>query len=936
MDSKKPLYKYKTLWVLSLFLLYSALGFFAVPYFIKKEVTKYFSNELNSQIEITKVKFNPFIISTDLENVKVTDVDSTLWLKAENIHVNVNLWNTLINHLSFDKVHLNNPHYYLYIDESVASQIKYPKLNPTQDNETNEELLLDIDLININKGAINFNSQSTNKQVNLNLREILFHHDSFTTLDNNNLFSLSFITIEDEKATIDGRFNLIQSSYDIKWSIDSFQTATLFHLVGDDNDSLNGFTNQSGVINANGTVKSIEKSELPEIKISNINISDFSNKTTNADQLMVSFPNLATKNIDIDLNNENIIIDHINSEKSKISISFDENYEPIFEISEEDNTGEENTQWNYTINSISANNTLLNINKYQNNNASSSSNKINIESLDIQNLTSLENQTTDITFNSIIDSQGIVNFVSKMKQNPFELDNTIKFKELNINKWQAWVPKDILIEISSGLLTLEQELTYKNNEFISDGWFVFNDLSLMDNNKQPFFSIGQLDLKNSTIDSSKKTISLGSIILDKAQGELIVSEDKQLNVSNIVPTSTTQQGQEPPEKDDWVIDIKEVELIDAQTSLTDKSIKPNYHTELSKVNGTIKGLSSENLSKADVNLSGLLDTYGKLKVDGQINPLSENAFTDISINIENLSLQNFSSYSGQFLGFPISRGKVDFKLDYKLNQNLLKGINDLTFKQLKFGDKTPSKDAVNLPLKLAVGLLTDGKGIMKINLPVSGNIDDPEFSYGGIVFKAFFKLITGIVASPFKLLGKLVPGGADLDLSGIQFQAGTTELEQQELAKLDAMKKILKQRPRIILELNGVVNTINDTKAIQLQQLLSLLDLQEKPEFTVEYKTEPLKNLFLTTIGEENWQQLVTNATTEGVINNQLLAENAWKELLAVQNTDGKLSLLAKDRALYIQSQLIENYEVSVDKIFIKPNEMSDELYPQVKFGVGQ
>jgi len=934
MDSKKPLYKYKTLWVLSLFLLYSALGFFAVPYFIKKQATKYFSNELNSQIEIGKVKFNPFSISTDLESIKVTDVDSTLWLKAENIHVNVNLWNTLINHLSFDKVHLNNPHYYLYMDDSVASRIKYPKLKPTQNNETNDDILLDIDLININKGAINFNSQSTKKQVNLNLREILFHHDSFTTLDNNNLFSLSFITVKDEKANIDGRFNLIQSSYEIKWSIDSFQTATLFHIIGDDNDSLNGFTNQSGVINANGTVKSLEKNELPEIKISNININDFSNKTINDDQLMLSLPNLSTNNIDIDLNNENITIEKVNLEKSNIAISFDESFAPIIDKNEEEMTGEQNTQWNYSINSISANNTLLTINKYQNNNASS--NNIDIESLNIENLSSLENQTTDIAFNSIIDTQGTVNIVSKMKQNPFELDNTIKFKELNINKWQAWVPKDILIEISSGLLTLEQELTYKNNEFRSDGWFVFNDLSLMDNNKQPFFSIGQLDLKNSTIDSSKKTISLGSIILDKAEGELIVSEDKQLNVSNIVSTSTTQQGQEPPEKDDWVIDIKEVELIDAQTSLTDKSIKPNYHTELSKVNGTIKGLSSENLSKADVNLSGLLDTYGKLKVDGQINPLSENAFTDISINIENLSLQNFSSYSGQFLGFPISRGKVDFKLDYKLNQNLLKGINDLTFKQLKFGDKTPSKDAVNLPLKLAVGLLTDGKGIMKINLPVSGNINDPEFSYGGIVFKAFFKLITGIVASPFKLLGKLVPGGADLDLSGIQFHAGTTELEQQELAKLDAMKKILKQRPGIILELNGVVNTINDTKAIKLQQLLSLLDLQEKPEFTVEYKTEPLKNLYLTIIGEEKWQQLVTNATTEGVINNQLLADNAWKELFAFQNTDGKLSLLAKDRALYIQSQLIENYEVSVDKIFIKPNEMSDELYPQVKFGVGQ
>ncbi|MFK8012816.1 MAG: hypothetical protein AB8B80_12305, partial [Marinicellaceae bacterium] len=181
-----------------------------------------------------------------------------------------------------------------------------------------------------------------------------------------------------------------------------------------------------------------------------------------------------------------------------------------------------------------------------------------------------------------------------------------------------------------------------------------------------------------------------------------------------------------------------------------------------------------------------------------------------------------------------------------------------------------------------------------------------------------------------------VPGGADLDLSGIQFQAGGIELQDQEIVKLEAMKKILNQRPGILLELSGVVNTANDSKALKLKQLLTQLNLEEKPIFTEDYSIESIKAFYLQNFSEENWQQLLSDATQDEVVKIVMLAESVWKKLLESQNIDGQLNQLAKDRALYIQSQLIENYTVSEDKIFIKPNQLSDELYPQVKFGVGQ
>lgn len=933
MDSKKPIYKSKIFWVLFLFLLYSALGFFAVPYFIKKNLTEIVINDLNSSLIIDDISFNPYTISTDITNIKITDNDSTLWFSSDKIHANINLTDTIINHLSLSKVHVTNPFYLLSLD--ATQLIQYPRLNDSTESEEDSDFLISVEAIDIDKGSIQLNNQTDVKKLDINIKQIIFHHDAFTTLNQDSIFDLSFITDNNDKTTLKGSINLPKSSFDVQWTADNWTTETLFNVLGNQQDKLFGFKNKSGTIKANGNIKYLgETDKLPEVSMASFKLSDFKNETSDNKQLSYSVPLLEVNNTVIDLNNQSISIENVITEAVDLSVSFDKNNILIF--NNIDNTqapeNEQNNEWIYTINTINTNNSVLNLNKVKNNNLNS--NVLAFELIKITNLTNLENQITNIVLNSKIDSEGLVEINSKLELKPFELTNSITVVGINLSKWQAWVPDDIKLEIASGLLESEQELIYKDNNIISNGWFKFNDIELKDQNKQPFFSVNQLDLKQTTIDSLSETISISSIVLDSAQGEIIVSEDQQLNINNIVPTTASDQM--PIEENEWIIDIKEIELIDAQTSLTDKSIKPNYQTELSKINGKVKGLSSNNLSKADVNLSGLLDTYGKLKIDGQINPLSDIAYTDISINIENLDLQNFSSYSSQFLGFPITRGKVDFDLNYKLNENLLKGINKLTFKQLKFGDKTPSKDAINLPLKLAVGLLTDGKGIMKINLPVSGNVNDPEFSYGGIVFKAFFKLITGIVASPFKLLGKLIPGGADLDLSGIQFQAGTIELQQQEQAKLEAMKKILKQRPGILLELSGVVNTINDARALQLLQLLTLLNLPEKPVFASDYSIQSLKTLYISTFGDESWQQLIANATKDEILNNEILANNTWDALLQHQNTDGKLTILAKDRAQYIQSQLIENYSVSEDKIFIKPNEMSEELYPQVKFGVGQ
>ncbi|VAW42391.1 hypothetical protein MNBD_GAMMA01-821, partial [hydrothermal vent metagenome] len=889
MDSKKPIYKSIPFWALVLLTLYSTLGFFAVPYFIKKELTAIINHDLNSQLSVDKISFNPFTITTNISGIKITDMDSTTWFSADKIHTNLHLWVSLFNRVALAKVQLYNPYYNLVtekINDSVA--LKYPHI--ISNNTANDtDFLLDIDVIDIFAGSVDYNDQSAAKHFNLNIKKIIFNHQAFTTTDKDTKFNLSFITANNDETKLAGTFNFAKQSIDANWELNNWSTATVFNLIGDEQNSVAGIKNKSGSINANGTIQfSNINNTLPDLTINSLLLSDFQNNTESPEQLAVSIDKLQINNALFNLDTRDISIESVDAKDPEISISINADNQLIWDNGsstvEQPATPEQ--IWNYQINIITASNSLLHINKLKNN--SSTTNELNFTSINISNLGSKDQQKSDLELSIVADTKGQITIQSQLSTKPFELISDISFNDLNLAKWQAWIPAEVQLSMDAGWLSLQQKLILKNGEFNSTGWVKLNDLALLDNNNQKLLTIKQLDFDQNSIDSKSKIITLDNIKLNQAQGTVTIAENKQLNLNNIIQqadeTSTDQSS-------DWIIEIKNLELIDAGTSLTDKSISPYYHTELSKVSGNVKGLSSANLSKADVKLNGVLDTYGKVNINGQINPLSEVAFTDLTIDIENLDLQNFSSYSGQFLGFPIVRGKADFELQYKLNQSLLEGINDLKFKQLKFGDKTSSKDAVNLPLKLAVGLLTDGKGIMQINLPVRGNINDPEFSYGGIVFKAFFKLITGIVTSPFKLLGKLVPGAADLDLSGIQFKTGTLELNTAEDAKLQAMQQIIQQRPAIILELTGIANNINDKKALQQQHLQQLLKLDTAPDLTDEAIIEPLKTLYINTFDQAKWSKLELQATKDEILNKLLLLENSYNELLNWQDVNEQLNM---------------------------------------------
>lgn len=265
--------------------------------------------------------------------------------------------------------------------------------------------------------------------------------------------------------------------------------------------------------------------------------------------------------------------------------------------------------------------------------------------------------------------------------------------------------------------------------------------------------------------------------------------------SEIVAAATRQ-------KLDFDARIDAITITGARVKVADRSFKPGFATELRDFGGSIRGLSSENLARAEVDLSGSLDGVAPLRISGQINPLADDQYSDVTVLFSNIDLPMFSPYSGRFIGQKIQKGKLRVDIAYKLSQRDLVGENKIVFDQFYLGEKVPSPEALKLPVGLALALLRDRNGQIDIDVPVRGNLDDPDFKYGRVVWRTIGNILVKAATSPFNMLGGLF-GGKDLDLSNVDFASGSVALGEDAMKKLEVLTKALFERPALRLEITS-------------------------------------------------------------------------------------------------------------------------------------
>jgi hypothetical protein len=267
--------------------------------------------------------------------------------------------------------------------------------------------------------------------------------------------------------------------------------------------------------------------------------------------------------------------------------------------------------------------------------------------------------------------------------------------------------------------------------------------------------------------------------------------------------------------------IGTVRVVNGAANFADFWIQPNYAVNLQNMNGTILGLSSDPKSRAKVDFEGTVDKYAPAKIAGDLNLLSAALYTDLRVSFKGVEMTSVTPYSGRFAGYKIEKGKLSIDVAYLVENRTLAARQRFVIDQLELGERVESADAVRLPLKLAVALLKDRNGVIDIELPMSGSLDDPQFRMGPLIWKAFVGLITKAATAPFALLGSLFGGGEEMNL--IEFDAGTATLDAAAQEKIASIGKALTERPGLQLEVPTTYSLDLDRSAIASRRLDGLL-----------------------------------------------------------------------------------------------------------------
>ncbi len=270
-----------------------------------------------------------------------------------------------------------------------------------------------------------------------------------------------------------------------------------------------------------------------------------------------------------------------------------------------------------------------------------------------------------------------------------------------------------------------------------------------------------------------------------------------------------------------LIELGPVGVVKGRILFSDQFIRPNYSADITELAGSLGALSSQaaaDTALADLSLSGRVAGSGSLEISGRINPLTRPVALDVRGQVRDLELPQLSPYSNKYAGYGIERGKLSAEVNYRIGaEGQLQATHQIVLNQLRFGERSDSADAPNLPVKLAVALLADRNGVIDINLPVSGSINDPDFRVGPIVWKMVLNLIGKAIISPFSLISGAFSG--EEQLQQIDFTPGRVDLDAVSRQKLETVARMVIDKPALHLTLTGEADMESERDAWRKAQL---------------------------------------------------------------------------------------------------------------------
>lgn len=403
----------------------------------------------------------------------------------------------------------------------------------------------------------------------------------------------------------------------------------------------------------------------------------------------------------------------------------------------------------------------------------------------------------------------------------------VRLDRLDLTSLQPYVAQAGALKLESGNLSTRMKVGFQQKSgklsATAKGEMASANLMLKETKTgKRFAAWDKVSVAGIDFSLAPNKLAIREIHAIKPGANLEIFEDRSTNIDVVFApkkrVAPPQKRIPPPAKrvsgQTFPFSVQRVKVDSAVVDFSDASLVLPFKTRIQNFGGTISGISNAPSARALLKLDGRVDEYGEANLEGTLDLMQHNAYSDVTLIFRNVEMSSLSPYSGTFAGRRIQSGKLNAELQYKIENSKLNSHGKIELDQMALGAEVVSPKAKSLPLDLAVALLTDSSGKIKVSIPIEGNVDNPEFSYGSVIWNAIATLITKAVTAPFTALASVM-GDGQQDMGEIFFIPGKSGLPPAEIEKLKKLATALTSRPKVVLVVKGTFDPKLDAEALK-------------------------------------------------------------------------------------------------------------------------
>lgn len=957
--------------LLGLILLYTLVGFFLVPYLITAKVVPAVSEQIKHPVVLREAAFNPFALSLRLNGLEVREQDQKPMLGFEELFVNLRVTTLFLQKVAFDEIRLVMPF--------VAAKVNHEgKLNllalvPPEDPnqpapppaaEPKPLMPVQVDLLEIGQGILEYRDESKARPVVIDVVPFTIALRNFSTVPSQEHENAHAFTAELGKGeTIgwEGTIFLEPLESNGKVSVSGVKLKTLYQAVHD----LFQFDIPQGVLGLSASYHFDLRGQTPQATVTNgkVSVRNLEVMERGALEPVVTIPVFEIDGITLNLQKQTIDVARVHSSDARFDAWLEPggvlNLQPLFTpvgggTATTKSTPAKTEQaksakpWSISVNEVAVRNYGV---AFEDRTLERPGHvDVSAMNVTVKDVQIPFKKPVPVDVSLTLNRTGSIGVQGKVTVEPFAADADLRLEHIEIQPFQPYLDRSLAADVRDGAIDVKGTVRFVKEplnepQLRFQGDLAVNELAIADRKKlDDVLTWKALNINRIDLSVGPTSVKIAEVNWQKPSVEIVVEPDGQLNLSHLAPSSppgeqTTipkgSESQKPSAKpvEPVPVTVDQVKLVKLAVTYQDLSIDPTVKTSLTEFGGTIKGLSSKQLKKADVNLAGKVGRSAPLKVVGKINPLSEDAFTDLVITLGGMDLTSVGSYSGKYAGYGLSKGRLSLDLRYKISEKILEAENLVHVDQLTFGQKTSSPDATSLPVPLIVALLKDRKGLIEIDMPIRGDLKDPDFRYGKVVLSTLLNVLAKVVASPFSLMGKLVPGaGSEEDLQFIEFVPGSAALPDEEVKKIEALVTALGERDGLRLDIKGTSDSALDRAALQRVKLQDqLFEMKGIPRRAAKAELETLSPKEEQRFIEKLYAKLPLPDAASGEPTQPTVEEMRQKVTVSIPISAAELDALANQRASVIRDRLLESGKLTEDRVAIQDTAAAESGHEHVR-----